>query len=198
MQQNLPGALPKPIDSLSGDELYALTRKLAFGGGVERDRRCRHNPECQSSKPMMTKLRVDAVDEQDSVSVYGLPDNGVIAVRALNKGAYADSMYNTKPGANLEYFLVMLPGTSAAGRWRLEELDTTPGKRQHSQVSSGTVNPCMHPFKKKKVNRANFFTCADAKHMMEDSVSSSGLALQGFNPPIWIACAQGCCTITDP
>jgi hypothetical protein len=197
IQQNLPGALPKPIDSLSGDELYALTRKLSYGGGVEKDRRCKHHPDCESSKPMMTKLRVDAVDNQDSVSVYGLPDNGVIAVKALNKGPYVDEMYGMKPGSNLEYFLVMLPGTSLVGRWRLEELDTTPGKRQHSQVSAGSLQPCMHAYVKKRVNRANFLTCADA-HPMTDSVSTSGLALQGINPPIWVDCAQGCCIATSP
>jgi hypothetical protein len=197
IQANLPGALAKPLDSLSGEELYAFTRKLAFGGGVEKDRNCKDSPECKAAKPVKTKVRVDAVDGQDSVSVFGVPDNGVIAVQAKNKGPFVDELYGMKPDKNLEYYLVLLPGTDIAGRWRLEELDTTPNARRHSQIAAGTLKPCMHAFVKRKVNRANFYTCADA-HMLNDSVSSAGLVLQSANDPMWIDCAQGCCVASSP
>jgi hypothetical protein len=199
VQANLPGALPKPLDSLSGDELYAFTRKLPFGGGADRERKCKDSPDCDGTKAIAakkTKVRVDAVDGQDSLSVNGLPNDGVVAVRASNKGPFVDQMYGMKPDKNLEYFVVLYPATDSLGKWRLEELDTTAGSRRHTQVASGTFKPCWHKFVKKKVNRANFYTCADSH--MADSVVKSGLALQDDNPPIWLDCAQGCCTATQP
>ena len=193
-----PGALPKPLDSLSGEELYTFTHQLKFGGGVEKERKCKGAPECSAVKPMKTKIRVDAVDGQDSLSVTALPANGVVAVQARNNGAFVDAYYSMKPEKNMEYYLVVLPGTDQGGRWRLEQLDTTPNKRAHTQVASGTFKPCMHTFVPHKVNRANFYTCADAHMMQSDSVSKSGLALQGDDPPIWLDCAQGCCTASSP
>jgi stalled ribosome alternative rescue factor ArfA len=196
VQATLPGALPKPLDSLSGDELYAFTRQLVFGGGVEKERKCKGSPECKATRK--TKVRLDAVDGQDSVSVNGMPNNGVVAIKAINKGKEPDEMYGMKPDKNLEYFLVLLPATDSLGRWRLEELDTTAGSRRHTQVASGTFKPCWHPFVSHKVNRANFYTCNDA-HMLTDTVTKSGLALQvDRDAPMWMDCAQGCCLASQP
>ena len=197
--QSLPGALPKPLDSLSGEELYAFTHQLKFGGGIEKERKCKGSPECSATKPAKTKIRIDAVDGQDSISVTALPSNGVVAIQARNNGSFVDEYYSMKPEKNMEYYLVVLPGTSQAGRWRLEQLDTTPNKRAHTQIASGTFNPCMHTFVPHRVNRANFLTCADAHAAAGDSVTKSGLALNGPNdPPIWMDCAQGCCTYSSP
>jgi hypothetical protein len=198
VQANLPGALPKPLDSLSGDELYAFTRKLGFGGGVDKERKCKDSPECKAGKPQKTKLRVDSVDGQDSLSVPGIPNDGVVAIRATNKGPFVDEMYGMKPDKKLEYFLVVYPATDSLGKWRLEELDTTAGSRRHTQVASGTFKPCWHDFVKRKVIRADFYTCKDTVHMVSDSVMRSGLALQDDNPPLWMDCAQGCCTASQP
>jgi hypothetical protein len=195
---NLPGMLAQPLDSLSGEELYLFTRTLTFGGGADRERRCKGSPDCQSASPIKTTVRVDAVDGQDSLSAISLPANGVVAVKAINKGLHADEMYGMRPGMATEYFLVVLPGTDSTGRWRLEELDTTPGARRHAQVASGTLKPCWHGFVQGKVNRANFYTCYDS-HMSADSVTRSGLALQpGSDAPLWMDCAQGCCVATQP
>jgi hypothetical protein len=196
-QADLPGALAKPLDSLSGEELYAFTQKLTFGGGVEQERKCKDSPECTAVRPLRTRVRIDAVDGQDSVSVSAIPAKGVVAIKAINNGPATDAMYGMKPDRNLQYFLVLLPGTDSLGRWRLEELDTTQGARRHRQVATGTFKPCWHPFVKNKVNRANFYTCADA-HMSGDSLSRSGQALQGDESPMWMDCAQGCCLATSP
>ena len=199
IQKNLPGALPKPLDSLSGEELYAFAKKLSYGGGAEQGRKCKDSPECDSTKGAATKrttVRVDAVDGQDSLSVPALPNAGVIAIQATNKGPFVDQMYGMKPDKKLEYYLVVYPASDTLGTWRLEELDTTPGSRRHSQVASGTFRPCGHTFVKNRVNRANFYTCANSPQA--DSVLKSGLAFQGDDQPMWGTCAQGCCVASSP
>jgi hypothetical protein len=194
----LPGALAKPLDSLSGEELYAFTRSLAFGGGADQDRKCKGASECNGISPRRTKVHVDAVNGQDSLSAIAVPRNGVIAIKALNVGANIEDLYGMKPGAGIEYFLVVLPGaTDSTGRWRLEELDTTPGARRHSQVATGTLLPCWHSFVPGRANRANFYTCND-EHMAKDRVTRSGLALAAQDAPMWMDCAQGCCLATQP
>ena len=65
----LPGALTKPIDQYTGDEFYDFVQKLKWGGGVEKARKCKGDPGCSGTKPSKeTKVRVDAVDGQDSIS----------------------------------------------------------------------------------------------------------------------------------
>src|SRR5689334_24981952 len=89
--RSLPGTLAKPLDQYSGDDLYALTRQLQFGGGVDRDRRCRGQGACRGATPTArTSVRVDAVVGQDSLNPAALPPTGVIAARALNHGQLAD------------------------------------------------------------------------------------------------------------
>jgi hypothetical protein len=191
-----PGALAKAIEGYSGDELFDLTRRISFVGGTEGQRRCRGNADCRGRGPKRsTRVRVDAVDQQDSLSATTLSPNGVIAVRASNRGAEADSMYNMRPGANFEYFLVVLPPTQsgAKARWRLEELDLTQGKRSHHTVSQGTVTECNHPFRRGA--RADFKTCATAATIRPASYRP--LQGDGFEEPIWFDCALGCCT-ADP
>jgi len=84
---SLPGALTKPIDQYTGDEFYDFVQKLKWGGGAEKARKCKGNPGCGGTNPSQTtRVRVDAVDGQDSIPVTTLPANGVVAVRAGNKG----------------------------------------------------------------------------------------------------------------
>jgi len=190
-----PGALAKSIDSYSGDELFDLTRRLRFTGGIERQRRCRGNADCRGeAAKRSTRVRVDAVDQQDSLSATTLPANGVIAVRANNRGALVDSMYNMKPGANYEYFLIVSPGAPGAeAAWRLEELDVTQGKRAHRSVATGTVTECHHPFRRGA--RADFKSCETAALVRPASYTPM---TQGHSEePIWFDCAFGCCT-ADP
>lgn len=189
-----PGALAKGLETYSGDELFDLTRRLAFVGGTERQRRCRGHADCGArASTRFTRVRVDAVDQQDSLSATTLSPNGVIAVRASNRGTDVDSMYNMRPGANFEYFLVVLPAASGAkARWRLEELDLTEGKRTHRTVSTGTVTECNHPYRRGA--RADFKTCATAAVVKP----ASFVPVQGdLEEPIWFDCALGCCT-ADP
>jgi len=189
----LPGQLTKPIDQYSGDEFYELVQHLKWGGGADRERACKGDPGCGGEKPSKhTLVRVDAVDGQDSLSALGVPTNGLVAIRALNKGSAVENRYGFKPEKKLEYYLIVLPGGKDAGTWRLEELDTTPGARKHSSAGTGTFKPCNHPFQPKRVNRANFYTCADSH--MSDSVQKAGMVM--FDPksdPLWTSCAQGCC-----
>lgn len=189
-----PGALSKPVDQYTGDEMYALVQRLKWVGGADRDRKCKGDPQCEGTQPgKHTTVRVDAVDGQDSISALNVPANGVIGVRALNRGEQVEDRYGFKPDKKLEYYLIVLPGSAKSGTWQLEELDTTPGARRHTKVGSGTFTPCNHKFLPKLVNRANFYTCNDSH--LSDSVQKSGLVL--FAPPsidpLWLACAQGCC-----
>ncbi|HVX41288.1 MAG TPA: hypothetical protein VHB25_17095 [Gemmatimonadaceae bacterium] len=186
-----PGALAKPLTQYSGDELYAFAHGLNFTGGVEAQRRCRGRAECAGASPRMyTRMRVDAVDGEDSLSATGLPANGVIAARAINRGQAADSIYGTQPGTQYEYYLIVVPGTAQAANWKLEELTTTANGRAHRTVSSGVVKGCGHAFVRGA--RAAFKTCAQAAAMHNAALT---LAPQSdpVDPPIWFACAYGCC-----
>ena len=192
-----PGALAKPVDQLTGDELYAFTHGLTFTGGQERQRRCRGQAACRGPNPgQSTRLRIDAVRDEDSLTTgAGLPANGAIAARGLNRGQLADSMYGMRPGAAYEYYLIVLPGAQGgAATWRLEELTTTPGSRSHRSVMTGAFKGCNHPFVRGA--RADFKTCAQAAPVRQ---ASMGRLLQTeIEPPIWIACAVGCCTSDPP
>lgn len=191
-----PGALSKPITQYTGDEFYALAHGLNFTGGVEAQRRCRGQAACRGPSPAMyTRIRIDAVAGEDSLSTGRLSNNGVIAVRALNRGQAADSMYNTQPGSQYEYYLIISPTSATTATWTLEELTTTPNKRSHRSVSSGTFQQCGHPFVPGA--RADFKTCAQAALMHKASFTmlpQSG----GGDAPIWFSCAEGCCTADTP
>jgi hypothetical protein len=190
----VPGALAKPIDQYSGDELFALTRQLRFVGGVERERRCRGQADCRGPQPRAsTRIRLDAVDGEDSLSTSGLPANGVVALRAINRGRIADTLYNMQPGEAHENYLIVVPvaGTTTA-TWRLEELTTTQGQRSHRTIASGTFKGCNHPFVRGA--RADFKTCAQAAA----SPASFGVIQDGIESPIWLGCAFGCCTADPP
>lgn len=189
----LPGQLTKPIDQYTGDEFYTFVQGLQWGGGAERDRKCKGNPQCDGTNPSQhTVVRVDAVNGQDSISATTVPANGVVAARALNRGALDEERYGFKANRRLEYYMIVLPGNGGNGRWQFEELDTTPGARRHTSIGTGTFKPCNHPYRPGRVNRANFYTCANSP--VVDSVQKSNLML--FDPPtdpVWIDCAAGCC-----
>ncbi len=190
-----PGNLPKPIDQMTGEELYSFTRTLSFGGGVERRRRCRGNPECRGNRPKdSTVVRVDAVEREDSLSMNGLSPNGVIGARALNRGTLADSMYNTRPGQQYEYYLIVTSAGPGVASWRLEELDTTKGARAHRSVSTGAFHGCNHPFV--PGTRAAFKTCAQAAADVKPA--ALGMFQTDEESPIWVSCAYGCCTADYP
>lgn len=194
--RSLPGALTKALDQYSGDDLFALTRQLTFAGGVDRDRRCRGQAACRGERPAArASIRVDAVVGQDSLNPAALPPNGVVAARAINRGQLADTMYNMRPGAIYENYLIVSPVPGGAtATWRLEELVTTSGGRSHRTLASGVFRGCNHPFVAGP--RADFKTCAQAA---QTRPASFGTALQGeIEPPIWVGCIAGCCTADPP
>ena len=193
-----PGTLTKPIDQYTGDEFYALTRQLQYGGGGDHGRRCRGRAGCRGANPKdSTVIQVAGIAGDDSLSAAGLPPNGVLAMRAINVGPYPDSMYNTRPGAQYENYLIMLPlPNSASATWRLEELTTTAGARSHRMISSGTLRECpKHAFQRGP--HASFKTCEQADNIRP---ASFGFRLmQGdVGPPAWFSCAVGCCTADPP
>lgn len=188
----LPGALSQPIDSMSGDQLFDLAHRLNFVGGNERQRRCRGNRACAGPRPtQFVRLRIDAVDQEDSLRANGIPANGVIAARVLNRGQAADSMYGTRPGA-YEYYYVIVPATAGGATWRLEEV-TTGVPRQHRRIASGRFHECGHPFVRGA--RADFKTCEQAAAARP---AAFGLPQTDGDAPIWIGCAFGCCTADPP
>jgi hypothetical protein len=194
-----PGALGKPVGQYSGDELFAFAHRLAFTGGNERQRRCRGRTECRGPRPTRsTRLRLDAVDGQDSLSAGTMPPSGVIAARVLNRGQVADTMYGMRPGKQYEYYLIVTSGARAGtASWRLEELTTTAGARSHRLLTSGRLTECNHPFRRGA--RADFKTCAEAAPVVRPaSFSKSALMQTEIESPIWVACAFGCCTADPP
>jgi len=191
----MPGQLTKPIDQYTGEEFYDFVQKLKWGGGAEKDRKCKGDPGCDGTNPSkQTVVRVDAVDGQDSLAAELSGPNGVVAVRAQNRGTLVEDRYGLKPDKQIEYYIVVLPGTGQNGRWQLEEVVTTPGNRSHTKVSDGVFRSCNHPYRPGRVNRANFYTCANSPQ--SDSVQKSGLVM--FDPktdPVWVDCDHGCCLV---
>ena len=189
----MPGALTKPIDAYSGDEFYAFVQKLDFSGGQTRERNCKNNPACDGPTPSKhTTVQVDAVTTQDSIAPSTVPQNGVVYVRALNKGDAEEARYGMLPGSNIAYYLIVTADAAKkAMQWRLEMLDNTPNARRHASVGSGQFVGCAHKWTAGA--KADFKTCANAASG-RDSVLHLGLTLQGVTGvPIWAACADGCC-----
>jgi hypothetical protein len=194
-----PGTLTKPIDQYTGDEFYAFTQQLQYGGGGTHGRRCRGRSGCRGANPRdSTLIQVEGIAGDDSLSATGLPANGVLALRALNQGTYADSMYNTRPGAQYENYLIVLPvPNSATATWRLEELTTTPGSRSHRMIAQGKITECpRHPFQRGP--HADFKTCQQADNLRPASFRRSAVMQGGLGPPAWFGCAVGCCTADPP
>ena len=188
----LPGLLAKPIDQYTGEQFYALTRAIRFSGGNDRVRRCRGRAECRGAKATQsTRVRVDAVDQEDSIAPRSIPGNGVIALRARNSGQIPDTMYNMRPTARFEYYLIVLPGANGGNAtWRLEELDVAQGIRAHRAVAHGTVTGCNHPFVRGA--RADFKSCATAAGAPRPA--AFGTFQTDAEDPMWFACELGCCT----
>ena len=187
----MPGALTKPIDQYTGSELYDFVKALRYEGGHTKDRKCKDSPGCAGTKRI--KVTVDAVATQDSLGAANAPQYGVIYIRATNKGDAEEARYGMRPGNEFEYYLIVT-GAQGNMQWRLEQLDTTPQARKHSQVGTGAFEGCQHPWKPGA--QASFKTCADTSTVssMRGKTVRMGLALQGGDDdPMWAACAQGCC-----
>lgn len=192
----MPGTLAKSIDAYTGDEFYSFVRALKFGGGHDRQRKCKGDPGCGGTKPTKhTQVRIDAVDTQDSLAASNVPQFGVVYIRALNKGPAAEARYGLRTGSKYEYYMIVVAGaTPGTMAWRLEELDTTPNARQHVQFGTGRFEGCQgHSYTPGA--RADFSTCDGARK--SDSTMKMGLTLQGgaddLTDPMWATCSMGCC-----
>jgi hypothetical protein len=193
--RQLSGALTKPLDAYTGDEFYAFVQALSFTADAVKDRKCKNDPACASSpKPKKIKVGVAAVVGQDSLSAGTTPENGVVYIRATNLGDAEEARYSMKPGKHLEFYVVVLPDAGGTMKYRLEQLDTRAGSRQHSSVGTGPFTACTHQWAAGA--KADFKTCANsaAAHATRDSVVKLGLMLQGGDDdPMWSSCATGCC-----
>jgi hypothetical protein len=187
----MPGALAKPIDAYSGDELYELTRTLTFAGSHERARHCKGSAACDAGAT--TLVQVSAVASQDSLAPGNVPEHGVLYVRAINKGGEEEAAYSLRAGNSLRYYMIVQRDPSGALRWRLEELETA-SPRRHTRIASGRFLGCGHPWTPGA--RADFRTCEMAER--GDTVVTMGLALQVDDPPLWTSCSAGCCWFSQP
>lgn len=188
--RSYPGALTKPIDDYSGDELYELTRGLHFAGSHERQRTCRNAPGCDGATPShRTLVQVSAVATQDSVSPGDVPRFGVVYVRAINRGDAEEARYHMRPGGTLRYYAIVQRDSANGLKWRLEELETAPPRR-HVQVAAGRVQGCNHAWRPGA--RADFRSCAQGD--LSDTVVTLPLVMrQGLDDPIWTMCDFTCC-----
>lgn len=188
--RSYPGALTKPIDAYSGDELYELTRGLHFAGSHERQRTCRNAPGCEGAAPAhRTLVQVSAVATQDSVGPGTVPPFGVVYVRAINRGDAVEARYGLRPGNTLRYYAIVSRDSTGGLAWRLEELETAVPRR-HVQIAAGHVKSCGHTWRAGA--RADFRSCAQADQA--DTVVTLPLALrQTLDDPLWTMCDFGCC-----
>ena len=187
-----PGALTKPIDAYSGDELYELTRGLRYVGSHERQRKCRNASGCDTPNgTKRTLVQVSAVATQDSVSAGDVPEFGVVYVRAINRGDSEEARYGMRPGKTLRYYAIVQRDSSGGLGWRLEELETAVPRR-HTRIASGRINSCGHPWTAGA--RADFRSCTMPER--QDTVVTLPLALQGaIDAPLWTLCDEGCCVL---
>jgi hypothetical protein len=178
------GDLTKAIEQYSGDELAGFVGRLAYGQGADRARGCRDTPECASGQ--RTSVRIDAVADADSLGPGSVGPYGTVAARLINRGQGTETRYGMRGGGRQVHVLIVMPGGES---WRLEELDQQAGTWSHRTIASGRLNGCNHPFVRGA--RADFKTCAQATGGATFSLAS---ATQGFDAPMWISCASGCCT----
>jgi hypothetical protein len=188
--RSYPGALTKPIDDYSGDELHELTRGLHFAGSHERQRACRNAPGCDGAAPTRrTLVQLSAVATQDSVSAGDVPRFGVVYVRAINRGDAEEARYHMRPGGTLRYYAIVQRDSANGLRWRLEELETAPPRR-HRQVAAGRVQGCNHAWRPGA--RADFRSCAQGD--LSDTVVTLPVVMrQALDDPIWTMCDLSCC-----
>jgi hypothetical protein len=185
-----PGALAKPIDSYTGDELYAFTTQLVYAGSHERERDCKNASGCGGPKPTKkTKVQVSAVATQDSLAESNVPEFGVVYARAINKGADEEARYGFRADKNLRYYMIVQRDSAGGIHWRLEELDTAP-PRHHTQVGAGRFTSCGHSWTPGA--RADFKTC-DMPERSDTVVTMELRLLGGSSAPVWVGCAGGCC-----
>ena len=186
----LSGDLAKPLAQYTGAQFAALVQPLRYGQGAERQRRCRGLVECAAGRQV--GVRIDAVADADSLAPGNLPPNGVVAARIRNRSPEMESRYNMRGGAQYSYFLIVHPAAGGLATWTLEELDAQGTNVAHRTVASGRFTPCNHPFVRGA--RADFRTCTQPG-TGRASIQQIALMQQGGpeDPPIWIACAAGCC-----
>jgi hypothetical protein len=187
----LSGDLTKPLAQYTGDEFFALTRGLRYGQGADRGRRCRGTDGC--TRGQQTTVRVDAISDADSLSAGNLPAYGVIAARAVNRGAGGEieNRYGMQSGGRYSYYLIVMPPGPTGATWVLEELDVAGATRGHRTVATGRFTFCNHPYVRGA--RADFKTCAIVKPT-EASFFPSFSRQSLEDAPLWIGCASGCCT----
>jgi len=187
-----PGALTKPIDTYSGDELYELTRGLRYVGSHERQRKCKNAAGCDGPNgAKRTRVQVSAVATQDSVGAGDVPEFGVVYVRAINRGDAEEARYGMRPGSSLRYYAIVQRDSSGGLGWRLEELETSVPRR-HSRIASGRINSCGHPWIAGA--RADFRSCTTPER--QDTVVTLPLVLQSaIDDPLWMMCDEGCCVM---
>jgi hypothetical protein len=187
--RSYPGALTKPIDDYTADELFDLTNGLKYVGSHERERKCKDSPDCQGTAPKKkTLVQVSAIEAQDSLSAGDVPQFGVVYARAINKGDVEEARYGIRPGKSLRYYMIVQRDSAGALRWRLEELDTKKPRR-HASAATGPFQGCGHAWTPGA--RADFKTCNAAER--GDTVVTLPLAMQAYDDPLWTSCAAGCC-----
>jgi hypothetical protein len=168
--------------------------RLSYTGAHERDRRCANAPGCEGTPPTkFVKVQVEAIATQDSIAPSNATTNGVVYVRALNRGDAEEAKYRLAPGAQYEYFVVVNAPTKDAMQWTLVQLDTSSKARRLTTIGSGKFTPCNHQWVAGA--QADFKSC-DKARSARDSIVKLGLVLQGFdNDPMWATCSTGCCIV---
>lgn len=193
----VPGALPMPIDSMSGDAFQQLVRGLHFSGGGVYKRPCTGRAGCDGPSPHdTTVVSIDGVQGEDSLVISRIPATGAVVAVLVNRGRWEEKLLHLRSdSAHFKYYLVAYPGSSdSTGTWRLEQLERQGNTVTHTQVSTGRLVGCMHAFNPTGP-RAAFRTCADAQRMHVRSLveTQQTLTSTGYTSTPWIACASGCC-----
>lgn len=197
--EELLGALKAPLGSNWGDFDRALATVTPWTGG-HRQKRCSDMFLCGL---LLSKgvVEIQANPESMFANSTNVGTHGTILMKLVNTGKRPTGKYGLNPSS--EYYVVVKHAPPSAWQWAfVEKAGSAP-----PQVGDWHgFNECK-PNHEPKKSTARFQTCDDPEPLELHKSSMLGLtkiwssaakAIQlafELEPPGWISCAYGCCTL---
>ena len=186
------GDLPTPVDEMTGDSLWKVTRGLGWTKGRTQSRNCAQG-SCDG--------RMDAVSGQEKLNADRISINGTIVARFVNKGAGIfnadrgpEARYGFSKSDGTEYLLIAVKEASAPDGWKWivrvafsNDQGLMPIRAGDWRVCQRHEDPLNHP---PEGTKTQFYSCGSTPQ------NGQGVMRLAYNPndPGWYDCEQGCCT----
>ena len=202
---------------MSGKDLYDFVVALPRGDGMIANRSCNKlNPGCLFSGGHV-QVGIQAAADAKWLNDRNAGVNGTIAAVVENKGKYKTTRYGFEPSdpseKHLYVFIVFRKNVTSGAKYVLEDIVTQGAAHSHNTVLTGNFILCNHDTWWER-SAAAFQSCTGK--MSRGTVGSSGIITFGLDllsvpraivantsamvayaddPPGWISCAAGCCTM---